>query len=82
MSERALFETVAAEEGWHERTQIDVLLQYIVNQRSDAAFEDSIAQMRDDALDDAYADDPDEAQDATLVSSPSAETGHSCLNST
>jgi hypothetical protein len=61
MSERELFETMTTEEGWHERTQIDVLLQYIENQGSEAAFEDFLAQIRGDALDDEYADDPDDA---------------------
>lgn len=64
MSERELFETIVAEEGWHEPTQIDVLLQYIENQGSAAAFEDFLAQMRGDALDDEYADDPDGEQEA------------------
>lgn len=52
MSERGLFESTSAQEGWQERTQIDVLLQYIENQDSEAAFADFLAQMRADALQD------------------------------
>lgn len=62
MSERELFEATAAEEGWHDRTQIDVLLQYIENQGSAAAFEDFLAQMRADALEGEFADVPDDGQ--------------------
>jgi hypothetical protein len=76
MSERELFEAAAAQEGWHARTQIDVLLQYIENQGSAAAFEDFLAQMCADALENEYADDPDDGhgvqtqsafRDATLA---------------
>lgn len=63
MSERELFETTVAEEGWDERTQIDVLLQYIENQGSAAAFEDFLVQMRADALEDEYADGPADGQE-------------------
>lgn len=81
MSDRELFEITAAEEGWHERTQIDVLLQYIENQDSAAAFEDFLAQMRGDALNDEYADDAAAAHDAAPASATPAQPGHSCLNS-
>lgn len=60
MSERALFESIAAEEGWHQRTQIDVLLHYVENQGSAAAFEDFLAQMSADALEH---DDPGDDQE-------------------
>lgn len=73
MSERALFEITTAQDGWHERTQIDVLLQYIENQGSAAAFEDFLAQMQ--------ADNADDAQDAALASATPAQPGHSGLNS-
>lgn len=81
MSDRELFEIAAAQEGWHERTQIDVLLQYIENQDSSAAFEDFLAQMRSDALSDEYADDADATQDTALASATAARPGHSGLNS-
>jgi len=64
MSERELFETIAADEGWHDRTQIDVLLQYVENQGSAPAFEDFLAQMRVDALEGEFADVPDDGQQA------------------
>lgn len=46
MAARELFEDIAAEEGWTDATQVEVLLQYIENQQSHAAFEDFLAQMR------------------------------------
>jgi len=46
MAERELFEGIAVEEGWTGATQVEVLLQYIENRQSHAAFEDFLAQMR------------------------------------
>lgn len=46
MLARELFEVVAANEGWTDATQVEILLQYIENQQSSAAFEDFLAQLR------------------------------------
>jgi hypothetical protein len=46
MAERELFEDIAAEEGWTDATQVEILLQYIGNQQSHAGFEDFLDQMR------------------------------------
>ncbi len=46
MAQRELFEDIAAEEGWTDATQVEVLLQYIENQQSHAAFKDYVDQMR------------------------------------
>jgi hypothetical protein len=45
----SLFRAVAASEGWSEGTQIGVLLHYIDNQQSDAAFSEFLAGQRSDA---------------------------------
>ena len=63
MSERDLFEAVAAEEGWQERTQINILLRYIETQCSSVAFADFIAQTRADPSDGDYPNDPDDGHD-------------------
>lgn len=50
MPARDIFIDTAAEEGWSDATQIDVLLRYIENQQSFEAFEDFLAELRADAL--------------------------------
>ncbi|MCP5400475.1 MAG: hypothetical protein H6921_14735 [Sphingomonas sp.] len=57
MSDREIFDTIASAEGWYERTQIDILLQYIENQSSPDAFADFLAQMRSYRLDENWGND-------------------------
>lgn len=48
MSTETIFETTAASQGWTPVTQVSVLLNYIANQNSPAAFADFLAEQADE----------------------------------